>query len=57
MFFTTHASSCLKEKFKTFLVWLDSQLQGWEAWAKMHSRDCSAWVLSQAVEDNRYSDP
>lgn len=57
MFFTTCNSSCLKEKFKTALVWLDSQLQRWEAWAKAHSGECSASVLSQAVQGDRHSDP
>lgn len=40
MFFTTGISSCLMKKFKTALVWSDSWVLGWEAWAKMQSRDC-----------------
>lgn len=59
MFFTTRTSSCLKEKFKTALLRLDSQRRGWEAWAETHSGDCSTSVPvpSQAVQGDRHSEP
>lgn len=28
------------KRFKTALVWSDFWVWGWEAWAKMQSRDC-----------------
>lgn len=55
MFFTTCTSSCLKEKFKAALVWLDSSSGGGKP--GLDAQRGLQWVLSQAVRGDRHSDP